>query len=991
MNRTRVSQAMRLAGVAAATAILIALTWLATLSATRSEHADAEARIAASVASQAALFQRQVQVDLLEVDETLRVLAHAWEIDPDHFQLLSWRGSLVLLNEISPDVFIADERGVVRDSTVPDLVGSEVGSLDYFRALAERIFDDGKMFIGPSTMGTLVRPWHLNLARPLHHRDGSFAGVIVAGLRINAIANFYRMANIGTHGTIAVVGLEEGHLRFALGPNPIDPGIGIADSDMFKAMRADPDSVWVGRTALDGIERVHGFHRIADRDLAVVVAVDRDEALHTTNSWITTAYLAACGITGLLMLLAGIVIRAIRAAHRREAAIAYERSVLVSANTELELAKTLADDKTIRLEATLAGMSDGAAMVDGDMRLVEWNRRFPEIAGVPAGMLRAGLPMEEILRAQTAAGVFGDVDLEAAVTQRIAALRAGNYASTLEHRRPDGRAVEVRRNPLPNGGFVTLYSDITSRQASMHALREANTRAEAATKAMSRFVAIVSHEIRTPLNLLLNSLSLLADSGMTATQQALTDMAQQSGEALMALTNDVPEMSRMELGQLALHPSRFALRPLIASAIEMFGAPAAERQIALRLAIARGVPDELYEDSGRVRQVLVNLLSNAVKFAGAGEVRVIAELRQERDEQRVYLAVRDRGPVIPAASRARLFEPFSRLDDGSDTARLGTGLGLTVCRHLVVRMGGEIGCSVWTLGSRDAGNEFWLSLPIKPLPSPARSSPRPADAQPRRGLPRTRILLVEDILADQLLTAAPLRREGHMVDIAGSGPEAISAARNRPYDLILMDMFLPGMSGLDATRQIRELEGPAATVPIVALTANLCPEDQAACAAAGLNSVLGKSVAPRELLDAIALHVWPHRCDQPPITVSEAPVEPATAAILSSIRLDELRATLPADTLANLVEDCLHDLSERLTLLLEAVRLRDMDQIIDHAHAMAGMSAEYGMAALATRLRRLLQSARQAPESASALTEQLEAELFRAAAALRETFHIELV
>jgi signal transduction histidine kinase/CheY-like chemotaxis protein len=990
MNPTRVSKAMRLAGIAAATTILIVLTWLATLSATRSERSDAQARIAASVANQAALFERQVEVELLEVDEALRVLAHAWEIDPDHFHLLSWRDNLVLLNEISPDVFIVDERGIVRDSTVPDLVGSDVGSLDYFRALAERIFDDGKMFISTSTIATLVRQWHLNLARPLHHRDGSFAGVIVAGLRINAIANFYRMANIGTHGMIAVVGLEEGHLRFALGPNPIDPGIGIADSDMFKAMRADPDSVWAGRTALDGIERVHGFHRVADRDLAVVVAVDRDEAMHTTESWITTAYLFACGITALLLLLAGIIIRSIRAADRREAAIGYERSVLASANTELELAKARADDKTIRLEATLAGISDGVAMVDGDMQLVEWNPRFPEVAGIPADILRVGLPMEDILRAQAAAGVFGDADIEAEVTRRIAALRAGNYASTVEHRRPDGRAVELRRNRLPNGGFVTLYTDITLRQASMNALREANARAEAATKAMSRFVAIVSHEIRTPLNVLLNSLSLLADSGMAATQQALIDMAHQSGDALMALINDVLEMSRIEVGQLALRPTRFALRPLIEGAIETFRAQAAERRIALRLAIAQGVPDELYEDSGRLRQVLINLLSNAVKFAVAGEVRVIAELRQERDKQRIYLAVRDRGPVIPAASRARLFEAFSRLEDGGDTAPLGTGLGLTICRHLVVRMGGEIGCSVWTLGGRDAGNEFWLTLPVKPMPTVARSS-SPVDALPRRGLPRTRILLVEDILANQLATATPLRREGHMVDVAGNGPEAINAVRSRPYDLVLIDIFLPGMSGLDAARRIRELGGPAAVVPIVALTATACPEDQADCAAAGINRILGKSVALGELLDAIARHAWPHTCNQLPIAASTPPVEPATAAILSSVRLNELRTTLPADTLANLVEDCLHDLAERLTLLLEAVRLGDMDQIIDHAHAMAGMSAEYGMAALETRLRTLLQSVRQNPESAGVLTEELEAELFRAATALRETFHIELV
>jgi signal transduction histidine kinase len=387
---------------------------------------------------------------------------------------------------------------------------------------------------------------------------------------------------------------------------------------MFKAMEADPDSVWVGRTALDGIERVHGFHRVADRDMAVVVAVDRDEALHPTNRWVMTAYLFASGITALLLVLAAIIMHAIRAAHRREVVLGHEHAVLASANTELELAKARADDKTMRLEATLAGMSDGVAMVDGDLQLVEWNPRFPEVASVPSAILRVGLPMEDIVRAQAAGGVFGNVDIEAEVSRRVAALRAGDYATTVERTRPDGRVVELRRNRLPDGGFVTLYTDITARRESVSALREANALAEAATKAMSRFVAIVSHEIRTPLNALLNSLSLLADSGMVATQQGLLDMARQSGDALLALINDVLEMSRMEVGQLALRPSLFALRPLIESTIEMFGAQAAERRIALRLSIAQGVPDELYEDPGRLRQVLINLLSNAVKFADAG-------------------------------------------------------------------------------------------------------------------------------------------------------------------------------------------------------------------------------------------------------------------------------------------------------------------------------------------------------------------------------------
>jgi signal transduction histidine kinase/DNA-binding response OmpR family regulator len=990
MNLRRSSRAVALVSILAATVTLIALTWVGTLSATYIQRTEAQARVAASVANQAELFEQQLQRQFLEVDQTLRILAHDWEVDPAHFDMMALRNELVLLNSISPTVFIVDEHGIVRGGTVPEAVGSYVGDREVFRYEAGRVFDDGQMFIGASTMDTLVRQWHMDLARPLHHPDGSFAGAVVAGLRINTVRNFYQIANIGTHGIVALIGLEHGLVRVAEGANPIDPGISVADSDMFKAMQADPDSVWVGRSALDGIERVHGFRRVGDRDLAVIVAVDQAEALHATTAWSDAAMIFAVGITLLLLSLAAALLYAIHAARRREAALAHDRSMLAGAYSELEISKARADEKTAQLEATLAGMSDGVAMVDGHMQLREWNARFPEIAGVPSELLRVGLPMEDILRTQAAGGQFGAIDIEPEVARRMARLRAGDFADTTERTRPDGTVVELRRNRLPDGGFVTLYSEITLRKHSENALREANTLAAAATQAMSRFVAIVSHEIRTPLNALLNSLALLADSGMAKAQQALVDMARQSGDALMALINDILEMSRMEAGQLALRPSIFALRPLIESALEMFGGQAAERRIGLRVSIGQGVPDELFEDPGRLRQVLINLLSNAVKFAAAGEVRVVAETVREGGMTSLRLAVRDRGPVIPDADRARLFEAFSRLERGGDDAPLGSGLGLAICRNLVALMGGEIGCSVWTVGGHEAGNEFWLVLPIKPLPGEAATASERRDTPPRSHLPRTRILLVEDIPANQLVTSTLLRREGHMVDIAGNASQAISAVSSQPYDLIFMDIFMPGMSGLDTARQIRAMAGPAATVPIVALTANVCPEDRALCVAAGMNGMLGKPVALHELLDAIGEHVWPARSDHSPAQTPPA-ARPPSSAILSAARVEDLRATLPADTLASLVEDCLVDLSERLVFLQAALQQADVEQIGAHAHAMAGMAAEYGMAALEARARVLMQVVRDDPGSAAAMSDELAAEVSRAGVALREALNIEMV
>ena len=469
---TRVSRMVGLLIIVAATAALVALTWFGTFIEAGWQRDEAEAHLEADVTSQATLFEDQVQRDLMELNQTLGVLGHAWEGDPSHFSLLKWRDLLVMTNTFSPDIYIANEHGVVRDDTVPEEVGRNVSDRDFFRDLSERIYDDGKMFVGQSVVGEPVREWHMNLVRPLHHADGSFAGIIGAALRLESIAGFYRMANIGSHGVIAVVGLGQAKLRVAAGSNVPEPGSSIADTAMYKALETDPDGVWIGRTALDGVERVHAFHRIPDTDLAVVVGVDLSEAMAGAQARTVTAYVFAGVITLALLALAAILLFALRSAQRREAALGRDRAVLATTNSELELAKAVTDNKTAQLEATLAGMTDGVSMVDGAFRLVEWNPRFPEIAGVPASMLRVGLPMEEIIRAQAAAGQFGPVDdIEAEAARRMALLRTGRIAGTTERTRPDGSVIELRRNRMPDGGFVTLYTDITARKQTENSLR----------------------------------------------------------------------------------------------------------------------------------------------------------------------------------------------------------------------------------------------------------------------------------------------------------------------------------------------------------------------------------------------------------------------------------------------------------------------------------------------------------------------------------------
>ena len=193
----------------------------------------------------------------------------------------------------------------MRHATLPESIGVNVGDRDYFRYQAGRNSDEDAMFISPSAMDSGSQQWRLDLARRLRHPDGTFAGAIVAGLPISALGSFYRMANVGSQGIIAVVGMERGQVRMAVGPGPMIRGTNIADTPMFRAMRADPDGVWIGPSALDGIERFHGFHNLADRDLAVVVGVDRAEAMAATDEWVTSAYVFAARITVLLLAMAG--------------------------------------------------------------------------------------------------------------------------------------------------------------------------------------------------------------------------------------------------------------------------------------------------------------------------------------------------------------------------------------------------------------------------------------------------------------------------------------------------------------------------------------------------------------------------------------------------------------------------------------------------------------------------------------------------------------
>jgi signal transduction histidine kinase/DNA-binding LytR/AlgR family response regulator len=993
--RTRGGYWLSQAGIICAAGVLIALAWGGALSAIRVDREAAEARAGQSVSMEALAFEQQVQRQLLAFDQTLRILRQQWEQDPDHFDLASGRAQAVLLNEVSGSLLMTDEHGRVVQSSVPGGVGLDLSGGAMFRTLLAQPADADTLYIGPAGQGQIDRDWHMNLALRLHHRDGTFAGVLAATYKTDALSRFFTEAHLSPDDLIAVVGIRGGRVRAEVGRVPVSPDTSLRGSAMFKAMEEMPDGIWIGRSAPDGISRIHAFRRIPNRDLEVAVGVDRDAALVATGTWAAGAWLFASGTTALVGLMAGVLLRETRSAHWQAEVAAQEHARLAAHNAELAAARARADAKAAQLEATLAGMTDGVAMVDAGHRLMEWNSLFPQISGVPAALLGVGVSMEQMVRAQAELGEFGQVDVEAEVTRRMALLRSGRVTETTERARPNGQIIELRRNFLPDGGMVTLYTDITARKQVENALRMARSAAEETAAAKARFTAIVSHEIRTPLNALLSSLQLLAEGQLSPAQQAQLDLARQSGDTLLSLVNDILDLSRLEAGQLTLRRSVFALQPLLNGTLEMLRILAGRRGISLRLALADDAPHLMYADPVRLRQILVNLLGNAAKYAAPGEVVLDGTIRRRDGKLTLRLAVRDQGPVIPEAERVRLFQPFAQLNQPEGDLQPGSGLGLSICRMLATLMDGAIGCHATTFraasGRDRIGNEFWLELPIVPLP------PDAAAPAARTGgalvLPRTRILLAEDVVASRVVVSRMLRRAGHMVDAVGTAQDAIAAVSSRPYDVVLMDVHMPGMSGIDAARHIRILPGVSGVVPIIALTATLIGEDTVLCRAAGMNGILTKPASLAELLDTIARHAWPgcvpgarQPAPEPPIPA----VEIADVPVLAERRLSELRQHLPATTLCNLVEDCLLDLQTRLPTLRAALADGDVARIVAAAHAMHGVAAGYGMSALDRRLQGVVAVARaQGPEATVALAETLDGELARAAVALREFLGIE--
>jgi two-component system, sensor histidine kinase and response regulator len=486
-----------------------------------------------------------------------------------------------------------------------------------------------------------------------------------------------------------------------------------------------------------------------------------------------------------------------------------------------------------RLRGVISSINEGMFVIGADGRVESWNAAAERVTGVPRQALE-GQPLDRALPqfAHAVAATRTEAGAARATTTHEIALDIDGAV----------RHIELRVFPF-DAGTTGFFTDVTARTRHEAELRHARDAAQAAAKAKSEFLARMSHEIRTPMNGVLGMTTLLFDTPLTAEQRECATVVHESAEHLMHVIDDILDYSKIEAGKLRVESVPFETADVLEQALAIVAPSAGRKSLSLRAEAPRTPVPALLGDPHRLRQVLINLLGNAIKFTDTGSVTLRLAVREVANgSAALKIEVLDTGIGIEPEALGRLFSPFEQAD-GSMTRRFGgTGLGLAITRQLVELMGGRVGVT----SEPGLGSNFWLELTLLVAAPEIVAAPvLTKEAKPAHGLV---VLLAEDNPVNIAVAVALLRREGHRVVVANSGESALEHLERQAFDVVLMDCHMPGMDGLEATRELR---ARGLRVPVIALTASAMDDERDACFAVGMDDFLAKPLTVASLREVL--------------------------------------------------------------------------------------------------------------------------------------------
>lgn len=460
-----VPQILASVAVAVVAALLITLIWIVTNRTALDQRAETRERAEQALSAQAALLADQVRHELLMVDQSLTIIQDAWKQDSDKVDLATWQKSLQALTSVADDIFIADENHIIRQDILPTAIGQGIGSayVTFPRGSLET-FDgdgtlarDGRLAIADITTPIDGREYLMYLVRPLNH---PLHWIVGASFRSDQLARLFAASNLGTNGIAALIDMRMGGVQAIIGPAARQPKTDVSRSPMYEAVRKSDSGIWLGPTAMDGAERLIAYHRVQGRDLIAIVGTSWAEAMAPADSIAEGYGSVAAGATLVLVIGAGLVLWELynfRSNARRRRHLERSQTDLLSLQSELAGIKTRAQLTSMQLHILMEGLGDGIAVLDAQLGLSVWNAAFAAVTWLEPALLHVGLPLDELLRRQAAAGAFGPLENpEAEIAQRVATLRIERDRTELRQFGPSDETIALHARSLPDGGLLLM-------------------------------------------------------------------------------------------------------------------------------------------------------------------------------------------------------------------------------------------------------------------------------------------------------------------------------------------------------------------------------------------------------------------------------------------------------------------------------------------------------------------------------------------------------